>query len=514
MLLASTQRLSIRHNARKQCGVLDRKIRFERAARCVREERATQAWLASQDNLGLSASRAKADNTRKTYQGREVMGFHPEWNELSDLIEDSKQIFIKKLSRNDCSWADSSENGHQNGFLIPREIAESNYFPKLSNSNPAKAHIFDCEYPTFWPASGEFKISTIKYFSLRNPGNKEKERPRFEWQHTGVPKEQFQSLSPASLLVGGTFKNPVSDADYWFVVIDSASQEAEIIETAFSLQSDFHFGLFPPETLSAAMGDEDRLIAELSAALRDGTLDSYVAMQRMPQPVELAQQAQQVWLRSAHAAALDPFVLEAPGDAVMSISRDIEFAIYKQAELRQRASQAAMLLLRGAEPVSALVRGFGALDKLFLSASQTRKSRAGLSFEHHVKRLLVDGRIHHEAQVAIGSRRPDFILPDVAALNDASRTEALILSLKTTLRERWKQLGMERRHGAVFLATVDDRISAPAIVEMTRNDIVLVVPESLKKSKETDYEKHGGVITFRDFFHDQIRARRPSLIIV
>ena len=441
------------------------------------------------------------------------MGFHPDWNEISDLIGESKEIFIKKLSRNDSSWADSSQNGHQSGFVIPREIAESNYFPELRNSNPEKPHIFDCEYPTFWPASGEIKLSTIKYFSLRSPGNKEKERPRFEWHHTGVPKEQFQSLSPASLLVGGTFKNPISESNYWFVVINSASQEAEIVETVFSLQSDFHFGLFSPEALSAAMGDEDRLIAELSVALRDGTLDRYVAMQRMPAPVELAQQAQQVWLRSANAAALDPFSLEAPGDAVMSISRDIEFAIYKQAELRQRASQAAMLLLHGGDPIAALVRGFGALDKLFLSASQTRKSRAGLSFEHHVKRLLVDGRIHHEAQVAIGSRRPDFILPDVAALNDPTRTEALILSLKTTLRERWKQLGLERRHGDVFLATVDDRISAPAIAEMARNDIVLVVPESLKKSKETDYEKQGGVITFRDFFHDQIKVRRPSLII-
>jgi hypothetical protein len=441
------------------------------------------------------------------------MGFHPDWNEISDLIGVSKRIFIKKLSRNDSSWADGSDNGHQNGFLIPREIAESDYFPELKNSNPGKPHIFDCEYPTLWPASGEVKTSIIKHFSLRSPGNKEKERPRYEWQHTGVPKEQFQSLSPASLLVGGSFKNPVSGANYWFVVIDSASQEAEIIETAFSLQSDFHFGLFSPEALSTAIGDEERLIAELNAALRDGTLDRYVAMQRMPDPVDLAQQAQQAWLRRANAAALDPFALEAPGDAVMSISRDIEFALYKQAELRQRASQAANLLLHGGDPVSALVRGFGALDKLFLSASQTRKSRAGLSFEHHVKRLLVDGHIHHEAQVAIGSRRPDFILPDVAALNDPSRTEALILSLKTTLRERWKQLGLERRHGAVFLATVDDRISAPAIAEMARNDIVLVVPESLKKSKETDYEKHGGVITFRDFFHDQIKARRPSLII-
>lgn len=441
------------------------------------------------------------------------MGFHPDWNEIAGLIGDSARIFIKKLSRNDCAWADSPKNGHQNGFFIPREIAESDFFPELSNSNPEKPHILDCSYPTFWPASGEVKISTIKYFSLRNPGNKERERPRYEWQHTGVPKEQFQSLSPASLLIGGLFEKSVSGANYWFVVIDSTSREAEIVEAAFSLQSDFHFGLFSPDALSSAMEDEDRLIAELHAALRDGTLDGYAALQRLPAPADLAQQAQQAWLQNAGVASLDPFALNAPGNAVMSISRDIEFTLYKKAELRQRASQAASLLLRADDPIAALVRNFGELDQLFLSAAQTRKSRAGLSFEHHVKRLLVDGRVQHEAQVVFGSRRPDFVLPDVAALGDPSRTEALILSLKTTLRERWKQLGLERRHGAVFLATVDDRVSSPAIVEMSRNDIVLVVPESLKKSKEAVYEKHTEVITFRDFFHDQIRARRPSLLV-
>ena len=197
----------------------------------------------------------------------------------------------------------------------------------------------------------------------------------------------------------------------------------------------------------------------------------------------------------------------------MRISRDLEFALYKQAELRQHAAQAAALLLGGGDPVEALVRGFGKLDAVFLSAAQRRKSRAGLSFEHHVKRLLVDGRVLHEAQIAVGARRPDFVLPDVAALNDPQRSESLILSLKTTLRERWKQLGLERRHGAVFLATVDDRVSTPAIEEMARNDIVLVVPESLKKSKEAVYEKQAQVITFRDFFDQEIRASRPALLL-
>lgn len=112
----------------------------------------------------------------------------------------------------------------------------------------------------------------------------------------------------------------------------------------------------------------------------------------------------------------------------------------------------------------------------------------------------------------LSSQRPDFVLPDVPALNDRSRGDAVILSLKTTLRERWKQLGHERRHGAVFLATVDDRVSPEAITGLGDAGIVLVVPESLKKSKEACYEKADGVISFRDFFRSEI-ASRPALLI-
>ncbi len=113
----------------------------------------------------------------------------------------------------------------------------------------------------------------------------------------------------------------------------------------------------------------------------------------------------------------------------------------------------------------------------------------------------------------LGGRRPDFVLPDVATLNRAQDRDTLILSLKTTLRERWKQLGLERPHAPVFLATVDDRVSSEAIADMARSGIVLVVPESLKASKEAVYEKQNEVITFRDFFDEEILARRPSLLL-
>jgi hypothetical protein len=441
-----------------------------------------------------------------------MMGFHPEWSEISTLVSESKSIFIKKLSRNDTSWADSPKNGHQNGFFIPRATAESEFFPELTNSNPEKLHIFDVKYSTFWPASGELKASTIKHFSKRNPGNKEKERPRYEWQHTGVPREQFQSLSPASLLLVGKLKQRKANAEYWIVVVDSVSDEAEIIETAFKLDADFHFGTFDPALLVEPASETDQLIAELTQAIKDGTLEQFIKKQVLPSPEMLASQAQNKWLADNCFDDLNPFSLPDPGDAVMRISRDIEYSIYKQAELRFRAAQVAKLLLHGiGDPVVNLVRGFSVLDSIFLSAAQTRKSRAGLSFEHHVGRLLRDARICHEAQAVFGGRRPDFVLPGVKALN--TNGDAVIVSLKTTLRERWKQLALEKPLGAIFLATVDDRVSGEAIDEMGRNSIYLVVPESLKKAKETAYIEYKNVITFKQFFDDEVRLKRPSLIL-
>lgn len=440
------------------------------------------------------------------------MGFHPEWNDISALINQSESLFIKKLSRNDTSWADSPKNGHQNGFFIPRPVAESDFFPKLKNSNPDKPHIYDVEYPTFWPASGEIKTSTIKYFSMRNPANKEKAKPRYEWQHTGIPKEQFQALSPASLLVIGKLRQVRFGSSYWFIVVDSVSEEAEIIETAFELGADFHYDLFDPASLAEPASETDQLIAELSQAIKDGTLEQFIKKQTLPSPETLAIKAQGEWLNENGFYDMNPFSVPQPGDAVMRISRDIEYSIYKQAELRFRAAQVARILLHGGgDPVGNLVRAFSELDSIFLSAAQTRKSRAGLSFEHHVARLFKDGRISHEAQAVFGGRRPDFVLPDVKELN--MKGDAVIVSLKTTLRERWKQLALEKPLGAIFLATVDDRVSGEAIDEMDRNSISLVVPESLKKAKESAYDGYDNVITFRQFFDNEVRLKRPSLIL-
>lgn len=428
-----------------------------------------------------------------------------QWSDVQEWMERSSKILIKKLSRNDCSWADDSRK-HQSGPYIPHEIRESGFFPELKNLNAEKSHIFESPLPTIWPTTGEAKKSNLKHYS--NKGS--------EMHFTGVPKDEFSGLTPASVLIGGVLRRPVGDIHHWFMTIDSATEAAELLESIFDLGTDFHFGIFDPaDAFKARKNETDQLIEELTAALKSGSLRSFIAtVSKMPAPEALAADAQRTYMAQQGIKTLNPYEMPSPGDAIMKISRDIEYALYKRAEIRYRAAEVVRIVTEGGtDLVASVVRSFPNLDALFLSASQQRKTRAGRSFEHHIAKVLHDGRIRYQEQAVTGGRRPDFVLPSVAVLASMTRSvdEAMILSLKTTLRERWKQVPMEKFRCELFLATVDDRVSSEAVDGMQAQGIHLVVPESLKSSKETCYDKKQNVITFREFFDDEISVRRAGL---
>lgn len=430
-----------------------------------------------------------------------------QWELIENLAARSARLFLKKFSRNDTSWADGQ--GHQNGFYVPHEIREAGFFPPLQQRED-KPHIFIADCPSVWPQTGELKPTKLRHYS--NKGH--------EAHFTVPPKELFEGLTPASWLLGGIFRSPEGDAHHWFVVIDSDSADAEILETALDIGSDFHFAELAPEQLLHARGlgrnEAFELIELITQALQAGTLDALLAgYARMPSPEELALQARREYLVSEHLHSLDPYRIERPGDAIMKISRDIEYSIYRRHELRHRATEIVNLLHGNDDLVSTIVKGFPGLDRLFLSASQQRKSRAGRSFESHLSAMLVDGRIRFEEQAILGGRRPDFVLPDKKTISAANRRDyldALILSAKTTLRERWKQVTHERFNCAIFLATVDDRVSNQALDDLAKAEITLVVPESLKEGDEAAYHKHDNVISFRSLFDQQIGKLRPFLI--
>lgn len=434
----------------------------------------------------------------------------PLWTLIEEFAAKSGRLFVKKLSRNDTSWADDAGK-HQAGFYIPREIRESGYFPQLEATNPEKPHIFRAACPVLWPQTGEVTVSNMSHYSNKGP----------ETHFTVIARDLFRGLNPASLLVGGRLLESVADARYWFVVLDSTSEEAELLETALDLGSQFHFDLFKPSALkSAATLARDELaelIERLQHALRNGTLESVLAdYARLPAPETIATAARDEWLREHGHRSLDPFAIDASGDAIMQISRDIEYRIFRRHELRRRATEVVQVLAREPDLATSVVRGFPELDAIFLSASQQRKTRAGRSFEHHIAAALTAGAVRFQEQAVTGGRRPDFVLPDVSTFQLGTRrpfNDAVVLAAKTTLRERWKQVSREGFNCAVFLATVDDRVPDASIREMSEQGIRLVVPESLKGSRETCYAGNNSVISFRTFFHDEIRRDRPMMLI-
>lgn len=214
--------------------------------------------------------------------------------------------------------------------------------------------------------------------------------------------------------------------------------------------------------------------------------------------------------------------MDKPGDALREISRGVEYEIFKELQSRGRALDLVRIIL-GDDPkavspekaLRAIILEYPRIDAILLSAAQQRKSRAGYSFEHHIEAMLEAGEVPFEKQVVIeAKKRPDFILPSLALYADPARIdsrEALVLSAKTTLRERWKQVGTEMKNCELYLATVDENIAANAIEDMAAQGIKLVVPESLKTSDTTEYKKHSSVLSFKTFFEADIAVERWPL---
>jgi hypothetical protein len=309
---------------------------------------------------------------------------------------------------------------------------------------------------------------------------------------------------------------------YRCLTVDSASDAAVMLVDALELEPDFLIDERQPPEYRKRVRDRILTFAEeVAAAWLAGTIAAFATERTaMPETLALADQARGAYLRKHARQDLNPFEMKSPGDALREISRSIEWDLFRDYQLRERAVGMVRIVL-GDVPgrpaissiIHALVDRLPEIDRYMLSAGQQRKARAGVSFEHHIERMLRDGNVPFGKQVIIQARkRPDFILPSFARLANPQRgkQKGLILSAKTTLRERWKQVEREMHGGELFLGTVDENIAANAIEEMASMGIKLVVPEQLKKSKETEYDRHKNVLSFKTFFETIVSRRMVS----
>ncbi|MFN4202419.1 MAG: type II restriction endonuclease [Tabrizicola sp.] len=422
---------------------------------------------------------------------------------LTGLLDRSESILVKKLSNNDRDWA-RFKNKHQAGVYIPHEQRDGGFFPALeakARDNPEDDEIRERFFTTIWPQSGfEERQSRLVHYTSKGQ----------ETHLTRLPKAQFGDLLPASFFVMGRMQQK-GGLIYHCLTIDSGSDEAALLADLLDLGPDFLVGVFDP--VRKKEEERDRVLAfaeQVIAAWLAGTIDVFARdFAAMPPTIALARMAQEAFLKKYGLETINPFAMDHPGDALREISRSIEWDLFRDYQRRERSVELVRIVL-GDVPVTftsgdvirLLIDQLPAIDALMLSASQQRKSRAGYSYEHHIETMLAGGGIPFEKQVIIeAKKRPDFILPSLAFI-DSGRPEAatgLILSAKTTLRERWKQVEREKGARALYLTTVGENIASNAIEDMAEMGIFLVIPESLMKSKETEYAGHRNVLSFRDF---------------
>lgn len=430
---------------------------------------------------------------------------------LEEILRESDQVFAKKLSNNDRDWS-RLPNKHQAGVYVPEKHRDSGFFPGLATKEREGSEIRETFFRTEWPQSGEEKTIRLVHYTSKGA----------ETHLTRLPKEMFRDLSPASFLVIGRIDSGSRmETTYRCVTVDSNSDEIDTLSTFLALDPDeVAVVLRPQEVYERAHEEALSFVDFLLRALNSGTIADFQSTYGLiPSAGQLAQLAQNEYSADTGIMVFDPFALDAPGDAIRLLSRVYEWNIFRKAQLHLRSIQLVRLIVgddlgeRSVETVvRSIVDNYQQIDRILLSASQQRKSRAGTSFELHIEKFLIDGRIPYGRQVVVGSRRPDFILPSLAFFNakDRAENDAIVLSAKTTLRERWKQVVSEGLNCKLFLATVDETVPASTVEEMDALRITLVVPESLKTSTMTEYGRHSNVIDFKSFFERELRANRWS----
>lgn len=434
---------------------------------------------------------------------------------IKTLLENSSQVLVKKLANNDRNWAIWDEKkkrykSNQGGVLLPADARERDFFPQL-NADAAKPHNRSTNIEVYWPATGKIYDSRFIWYSDKGAAEN-------HW--TTNPRIEFSQLAPASFVL--LFKPKHDGSRYKALTVDSTDEAlCSYLDEIFGTGAlGFSFAVSQSDTLdlAPALTALQQLVKQLIEELANGprAFEAFVRSLPKRSAEDIALEAFNEWQQATGNTGLNPYLLESPGDTLNELTRVREFAIYKREEASYYGPRLAEALYGNgrnrnvSDAVAFLVENFEVIYQICLSAGQTRKTRAGGSFETHVARMLRDGDVPHFPQLLFNGRKPDFVLPSKKLYMDANarKKQTLVLALKTTLRERWTQVLSESTDCPIYLATLDEGVPTATLDKLSSASITLVVPERFKTSEFAEYQGHSGVVTFKKFFEDMKTTKR------
>ncbi len=378
-----------------------------------------------------------------------------EW--MEDYGAPAYTWYVKRLSGNDTLATGS----HQAGPYIPRDFL-FRIFPALNRrevKNP------DVRFDLYVDSHADAREVRAIWYNNRFHDTGAA-RGRDETRVTGFGGGSSALLDPESTgaLTVFAFRNAaepeIADCHVW---VCRHETEEDLVEERIGPVEPGKYLIWPPaqEGLFTRL---ERPPVRTSCWLAEDEIPAEW-LTRFPSGAEIIRRA--VALRPD--TGLDP-------DRRLLRRRECEFEIFRSVEQ--------------AVEMPHIAAGFPTIDA-FIGRAQTilqrRKARSGHSLELHAKAIFAEERLvegthfSHQPESEPG-KRPDFLFPSAAAYHDHSfpRERLRMLAVKTTCRDRWRQILNEADHvPAKHLLTLQEGVSETQFREMTQASVQLVVPAGL-----------------------------------
>ena len=365
--------------------------------------------------------------------------------------------YVKRLSGNDTL----ANGSHQAGPYIPRDFVFE-MFPALNRreiKNP------DVRFNLYVDSHADHREVRAVWYNNRFHDSAAA-RGRDETRVTGFGGGASALLDPEStgaLTVFAFRRTAGEDTPDCHVWVCRHETEEDIVEDRVGPVEPGKYLIWPP-VQEGLFGLLTQAPVRASCWLSDDEIPADWRV-RFPSGADIIRRA--VELRPD--TALDP-------DRRLLRRRECEFEIFRSVEQ--------------AIELPHITAGFATIDT-FVARAQTilqrRKARSGHSLELHARAIFVEERlvegVHfaHQPESEPG-KRPDFLFPSAAAYHDASfpRDRLRMLAVKTTCRDRWRQILNEADHiPAKHLLTLQEGVSESQFREMTHAGVQLVVPAGL-----------------------------------
>jgi hypothetical protein len=441
-------------------------------------------------------------------------------NLFLEKCRDCDYLFYKVLSQNDRSWAwpkDQPGYAHQGGPLIPDNCTD--IFPRREVEQWFGKNLVGNRYyriRTFWiEDDGEWreKYEGNDWRRQSKFGRSYKDRGEFRITG-GLPPEYFRYMRPGSLLAIARDRGHEQGGEYRYYCLT--------VETETATYDEFIRTLVIPDPPWSGIVEVQTFMSRPETALRTAASSGLAELQKQAalfntiRPIASAGELAKEAMKRYEARLKMPLakffsVTPRPGDIVRELMEE-GFEILKRqqqniypmkiANLIWSASQGKNQLTQ--EGLAIAIAGqIEGIRSVFKSMQNSIFSLAGSCFEKYIEVWLDAFDLPFEIQKRVdGDRIPDFVLPSrhyYMARDSRSPDDAILLSAKTTCRERWTQILSEGKLvDTKYLATLDAAVPKDKINSMLSERVVLVVPESEKSALE-HYRSADNVLEFQQF---------------